>query len=117
MNGREFASFVEITLAEKGIKKGDFYKDTGISATALYGWKRGSTPSVDTVSVIEKYLGVSFDDKESVQTLDSETAELLEDIRNRQDLRILLNSARHIPPSSVYSLISQLEKEKERNTE
>ena len=119
MDGIEFARFVETELATRGIKKGDFYSATGISATALYNWKRGSTPSMESVTAVEDYLGVKFSDapKSRATGMDEDTAELLNSIRSRPDLGVLLRSARDVPPSSVYSLIAQLEREKERNAE
>ena len=108
------ARIVEQLLAERGISKGAFYSAVGISATALYGWKRGAEPKPETISAIEKYFGVDLRSFEkSEPTMDDETAELLQSIRERQDLRILLHSARDVPPSSVYQLVAQLEKERE----
>lgn len=119
MDGIEFARFVETELATRGIKKGDFYSATGISATALYNWKRGRTPSMESVTAVEDYLGVKFSDVSKIETtgMDANLAELLDSIRSRPDLGVLLRSARDVPPSSVYQLVAQLEKEKERNAE
>ena len=119
MDGVEFARIIEMELANRGIKKGDFYNATGISATAMYGWKRGSTPSMESVTAVENYLGVKFSDVPQKETtgMDANLAELLDSIRNRPDLGVLLRSARDVPPSSVYQLVAQLEKEKERNAE
>lgn len=116
MRGEQFAKIVEQLLAERGIAKGDFYKAIGISATALYGWKRGAEPKRDTIEAVEKYFGVDLSAFEKSTDMDDETAELLETLKDRQDLRILLKSGRDVPPSSVYALISQLEKLKEETT-
>lgn len=113
MDGVKFARIVEQLLAERGVKKGDFYSKTGITATAFYGWKRGAEPKRETVEAVEKYFGVSLDDNGGVSTVDSDTAELLDSIRNRPDLGVLLRSAKDVPPSSVYELVSRLEKLKE----
>ena len=103
MDGRTFARIIEKELAERGIKKGDFYAGAGVTATALYGWKRGATPSADTVALVEKYFDISFADYEKEESLDT----------LRDDLRTLLNSAKDLPPSSVYEIISKVEKMKE----
>lgn len=105
MDGREFARIVEQELAARGIKKGDFYNKVGISATALYGWKRGAVPSAETIAAVEDFFGISLSDYEKGDELE----------HLRDDLRILLKSASDLPPSSVYKLISQIEEEKERN--
>lgn len=112
MKGEQLARIVEQLLAERGISKGAFYSAVGISATALYGWKRGAEPKPETVAAIEKYFGIDLKLFEK-SDMDDETAELLQSIRERQDLRILLHSARDVPPSSVYQLVAQLEKERE----
>lgn len=103
MNGIEFAKWVEQELSRKGISKGEFYEAVGISATALYGWKRGAEPSRKTVATIEKYLESEY--------LDAEMSDPREELR--EDLRVLLNSARDLPPSSVYELIAEIHKRKE----
>lgn len=113
MKGKQFARIIEQLLAERGIAKGKFYADIGISATALYGWKRGAEPKRETIEAVEKYFGVSlanFDKPES------EPDELREMLRDRQDLRILLHSAKDVPASSIYALIAQIEKMKESET-
>ena len=78
----------------------------GISSASYTGWKKGSQPREDKVIAIEKFLGVKLTDYEK-----SETLETL-----RDDLRILLRSANDLPASSVYALISQIEKMKEDST-
>ena len=103
MDGKVFAKLIESALAEKGIKKGDFYEAVGISATAMYGWKNGAVPKKETVEAVEKYLGISFSDVEK-----SDPREEL-----REDLKTLLKSAEDLPPSSVYELIAEIHRRKE----
>lgn len=105
MDGRIFARIIEKELAARGIKKGTFYNNTGITATAMYGWKRGATPSAATVEAVEDYFGISFDDYEKDDALDT----------LREDLRTLLNSAKDLPPSSVYQIIAEIERKKEND--
>lgn len=112
MDGMKFAARIEEELRKQHISKGDFYEAIGITATAMYGWKRGAEPKKETVSAVEDYLGITFAHDEQT-TMDSDTAELLEQIRSRQDLRVLLHSAKDVPPSSVYELVSRLERMKE----
>lgn len=112
MNGRELVKFLDLELKRRGIPKGEFYSAIGITATAYYGWRNGAVPKAETVEAIEKYLCV---DLSSIDKED-EPDELREMLRNRQDLRILLKSANDVPPSSVYALVSQIEKMKENNT-
>lgn len=119
MKGTEFAKLIEMELANRGIKKGDFYNGTGISATAMYNWKRGSTPTKESIETVENYLGISFTDDSKSETtgMDADLAELLDSIRSRPDLGVLLRSARGVPPSSVYKLVAELELEKEKSNQ
>lgn len=104
MDGIIFAARIEEELKKQGISKGKFYDAVGITATALYGWKRGAEPKKETVAAVGKYLGVDFTGGSS---------DPQEELRD--DLRVLLRSASDLPPSSVYALIAQIEKEKEKN--
>lgn len=113
MDGRIFAEVIEKELKKRGISKGQFYEDLGITATAMYGWKNGATPKKETVSAVEEYLGIDF--SASMANAKNETLELAEILRDRQDLRILLRSAKDVPASSVYQLIAQVEKWKEES--
>lgn len=112
MDGKEFARWVETELSKRGIKKGDFHKEVGVSPTALYNWRRGKTPTQESIDAIENYFGIHFGES-TPQSMDENTAELLESIRNRPDLGVLLRSAKDVPPSSVYELVSKIEKMKE----
>ena len=105
MDGQTLTRIVDRVLAERGISRLELCDAIGISSAAYTGWKKGSQPREDKILAIEKYLNISF--------ADYEKSEQLEELRS--DLRILLNSARDLPPSSVYALIAQIEKEKERS--
>lgn len=89
----------------------EFCKAIGIQSSAMSAWRNGSTPKPQRVAEIERYLGISFSDYEKTD----ESDELCEMLRDRQDLRILLHSAKDVPASSVYALISQIEKMKEES--
>ena len=121
MDGRAVVKMVESALARKDMTKGEFYQQTGISSATFSQWRTGQyEPSAANLRKIEEVLGLRFTPgldsivlDETVVKMDSETAELLEQIRSRQDLRVLLRSAKDVPPSSVYELVSKLEKMKE----
>ncbi len=106
MDGKTFADIIEEELYKRKISKGEFYDSVGITAAAMWGWKRGATPKDSTIQAIEKYFGIDLSDYEK--------SDVREDLRD--DLRILLNSARDLPPSSVYTLVAQIEKMKEDAT-
>lgn len=110
MTGQELVKIVETELSKRGISKANFYKDSGISSATFSQWRTGVyDPSSEMIKRVEHTLNISttnYDTKD-------ETDELREMLRDRQDLRVLLHSAKDVPPSSVYMLIAQLEKEKE----
>ena len=112
MDGRELVKFLDVELKRRGIPKGEFYAAIGITATAYYGWRNGAVPKAETVEAIEKYLDLDLSTIEK-SDMNDETAVLLQSIRERQDLRVLLSSAKDVPPSSIYELIAQLERQKE----
>lgn len=103
MDGKMLTQIVDRVLVDKGISRAELCEAIGITSAAYSGWKKGSTPRDDKIIAIEKYLGISF--------ADYEKCDPREDLRD--DLRILLHSASDLPPSSVYALISQIEKLKE----
>ena len=105
MDGKTLTQIVDRILAERGISRVELCEAIGISSAAYSGWKKGSQPREDKIIAIENYLGINF--------ADYEKSEQLEELRD--DLRILLRSASDLPPSSVYALIAQIEKEKERS--
>ena len=106
MDGKTVVRIVETILAERGMAMGEFYKQSSISSATFSQWRTGKySPTQDKIDQIEKCLGVTL--------ADYEKSEQLEDLRD--DLRILLRSASDLPPSSVYALIAQIEKEKEKS--
>lgn len=105
MTGKELTKIIDERLDEMGISQKDFCATLGISSSAMSAWRNGSMPKPERLKQIEKSLKISFSDYEK--------SEQLEELRD--DLRILLRSASDLPPSSVYALIAQIEKEKERS--
>lgn len=113
MDGITLAKICDVECQKRGISKAQFYKDIGVSAPSFHGWKNGAKPSDKYIVAIEKYFGIDLKSYEKSEEPD----ELREMLRDRQDLRILLHSAKDVPASSVYSLISQIEKMKEESTQ
>ena len=120
MTGAEIVKVVQAELARKGISKAEFYEKTGISSATFSQWRTGKyNPTRDKIRAISNFLNINIDgiqpNTASMLTteIDPDTADLLQDLRDRRDLRTLLESARGVPPSSVYELIATLEKRKE----
>jgi len=113
MDGKAIARIIDSELASRGISKTEFYENSGVSSATLSQWRTGKyDPTPDKLAKVEMCLGISFSDYEKSEEPD----ELREMLRDRQDLRILLHSAKDVPASSVYALISQIEKMKEDST-
>jgi transcriptional regulator with XRE-family HTH domain len=113
MSGKEVVKIIENELFLKDISKKEFYEACGLNSATLSNWRNGVfSPSPAKLQIIEQYLGISFEDYEKQDEAD----ELRDLLRGRQDLRILLSSAKDVPASSVYALISQIEKLKEDST-
>lgn len=103
MDGKTLAKICDTECLKRGMSKSEFYAAIGLSAASFHGWKNGAKPTQKYIDAIEKLFGIDLSDYEK--------SEQLEELR--EDLRILLRSAQDLPPSSVYALISQIEKEKE----
>ena len=108
MDGATLAKICDAECLKRGISKTEFYKAIGISAPSFTGWRKGATPTQKYIDAIEEFFGIDLEEQKK-----DEVDELREILKDRQDLRILLNSASNVPPSSVYALISQIEKMKE----
>lgn len=118
MRGTELVRIVEAELSRRGISKAEFYKSTGISSATFSQWRSGQyDPSPSKVEAIEEFLNVHFEETDDAPMikLSQEEMDILESLRERDDLKILMRSGRNVPPSSIYSLIATLEKEKEKN--
>ena len=111
MDGRQVVKIIDEKLSELGMTQKEFCAQLGIQSSAMSAWRKGSMPKPERLKQIEKCLGISFADYEKSEEPD----ELREMLRDRQDLRILLHSAKDVPASSVYALISQIEKMKEES--
>ncbi len=120
MEGEQFARTIERLLAERGISKGSFYNALGISATALYGWKRGSKPKQETIEAAERFFNVKFSDDEMLESdakdaqkaweFDQETMEILQMIQDEYAYKSLFRSAKGLSPADIYAAASLIEK-------
>lgn len=106
MDGKDIVKIIDDELSKRGMTQKEFCAELGIQSSAMSMWRKGSMPKPERLKQIEKYLNINLSDIEK-----SDPREEL-----RDDLRILLNSASDLPPSSVYAMISQIEKMKEDAT-
>ena len=116
MNGKDIVKIIDAELLKRNMTQQQFCELIGIRSSAYSAWRKGSMPKVDRIRAIEDFLGYQIDISTASRE-DSDTEELLQQLKDRQDLRILLRSAQDVPASSVYALISQIEKMKENETD
>lgn len=84
MDGKELVKQIEIRLAELGMKKGDFYKLTGITSAAYSNWNTGkSQPSNSTLHKIDTVLGTTFD-KSALSDNIYEKIQMLQELRDSE---------------------------------
>lgn len=115
MDGKTTARIVDSELASRGISKSEFYEKSGVSSATLSQWRTGKyDPTPDKLVQIEKCLGISFSDYEKSE-MDDETAQILQNIRERYDYRAVCKSAIGLSPSQAYEVAAFIEKLKEGN--
>ena len=62
MDSKKIVKSIETELVRRGISKGQFYKESGISSATFSQWKTGVYyPSVAALKKVEKYLGMRFE--------------------------------------------------------
>ena len=121
MTGQELVRIVEAQLLAKDISIADFYSACGITSTAFSNWRKGTnSPSAKNIKFILDYLNISEDEIPALLSqapkAENESVALREMLRDRTDLRVLLESASDLPPSTIYKFISEIERLKEENT-
>lgn len=67
-------------------------------------------PDIDTLRVFSEFFGVDMNTLTSTQTAaDAELAELLETLRNREDMKILFKLAKDATPDDVRRAVKIIE--------
>lgn len=99
-------------------------KLTGVTQSTLSDWKRGrSTPKTDTLQKIADYFGVSVDylmgreteepnatDKENNPiVLDDDALELLEELKERPEMRTLFSVSRKATKEDILKAVKIIE--------
>ena len=112
MNGNDIVRVIESVLAERGIKKGEFYKSVGITATAMYGWRNGAMPKPETLAAIENYLGIDFADYYKP----GEDEEILQWVREDYSHRALYEAVKGLSRADMLAAASFVEKLKSGET-
>lgn len=114
----------EQLLQKHGITSYKVSKDTGVTQTSLSNWKSGrSTPSIKTLQKIADYFGVSIgyltgkeneepnaiDKEKNLIVLDDEALELLEDLKNRPEMRTLFSISKKASAENIMKTVKIIE--------
>lgn len=111
MTGQRFIEIVNPILEQRGIKKGAFCKAIGVSPNMYGNYRNGAKPGYEVIEATEKYLGIRFSDYEKSEETpnDEELKELLEELRNRDDMRMLFKLAKGATPDDVRQAVKIIE--------
>lgn len=113
----------EKIIKAKGLTNYKVSKDTGIAQSVLSTWKNGgTTPRVEKLQILADYLGVSVDAIVGVQTdvqpdwyIDTETAQIAQEIMTDPDRRALFEASADCPPEYLRIASDMLKRLKETN--
>lgn len=108
MTGKEIVKIIDERLDEMGISQKDFCAEIGISSAAMSAWRNGSMPKPERIKDIERELKIRFSDYENAE--DSESAEVLQWLREDFSHRALFESAKGLTKEQAYAAASFIEK-------
>ena len=111
-------SIFEELLNKTNNRPADVVKATGIASSVFSEWKKGrSAPKIDKLLLIADYFGVSVDyflesGKSATQPghyVNTESAQIAQEIFDNRDLRLLFDTARKVSPESLKKIIQMVE--------
>ena len=113
MDTKEIIRQIELRLAELGMKKGDFYKLTGVSSSSFSQWNTGvAQPSRDALHRIDTVLGTSFD-KSFLSDNIYEKIQMLQELRDSE--RALLQVTKSMSDEEIRKTTEFIKSLKEGN--
>ena len=109
---------IELQIGKKGLKKYDFYAESGVSSSLYSQWNTGKKqPTSKKLGEIANYLGVSLEyllyGTEEKVSDDTDVMEIRELLRSRPEARILFHASKDVPSSAVLEAAAMLMKYKE----
>ena len=111
MDGKELVKAAEIRMAELGLKKGEFYKITGISSASYSQWSTGkANPSDSAIRKINNVLGTNFELSNKTDNVYA-TIQMLQSLRDAD--RALLEVAKDMPENKVQKMVDFMRSLKE----
>jgi transcriptional regulator with XRE-family HTH domain len=111
----EIVERVERELQKRNISKTEFYKASGVASATFSQWRSGiRSPSMQSISSIARFLGVSVDWVLTGKEIEPEdTAYIREILRNRPGMKILFDAGKDVPDSVLLEAAAQIMKYKE----
>lgn len=99
---------------KRGVSPSRAAKEIGLSNSIVTKWKKtGATPEGSTLSKISDYFGVSLDglikQEKPPVAIDKELDQYLEDLKNREELRMLFSLARDASKEDVERAVKVIE--------
>jgi len=111
VTGQRYIEIVDPIREQKGIKKGAFCKAIGVSPNMYGNYRNGTKPGYEVIEATEKVLGIRFADYEEPEKAvgEEELNELLEELRTREDMRMLFKLAKDATPDDVRQAVKIIE--------
>ena len=114
-NKRIFAKNLNYYLVKKGKTQSDLVKDLKITASTVSDWATGKNyPRIDKMQLLADYFGILKSDlteehPESVLTDDLELQDYLEELKNRDEMRMLFSLAKGATKEDVLQAVKIIE--------
>jgi len=119
---QDIISRIELELGKRGIKKYDFYKESGVSSSLYSQWNTGKKqPTSKKLGEIANFLDVSLEyliygrEEEKVSAEDKDVMELREELRRRPETKILFHASKNAPASAILEAAALIERYKEES--
>lgn len=114
-NKQIFAKNLNYYLVKKGKTQSDLVKDLKITASTVSDWATGKNyPRIDKMQLLADYFGILKSDlteehPESVLTDDLELQDYLEELKNRDEMRMLFSLAKGASKQDVMQAVKIIE--------
>lgn len=107
-------------LESQGKKPSELCKHLGVTNAVFSTWKkRGSDPSLKYIPGIAEFLGVSEhylltgEEEAAGYYIDPQVAEIANELKDRTDLRVLLDASRKLSSDDVFELLEKINRMKD----
>ena len=116
MNNEKIILRINSLCEERKISINQMSQETGLSKSVVDNIKKGSTPSVEKISIIADYFNVSIDFllgkteiKTPVTDESDELNEYLEELKTRPEMRMLFSLAKGATKEDVEKAVAIIE--------